>query len=170
MPRPAALRFDPIEEARRNWEAHGWPSAAPGMALVTSVMRVQQILLARVETTLRPFGLTFARYELLMLLLFARAGRLPLGKIGERLQVHPASVTNVTDRLEADGLVRRVANPRDGRGTLAAITPKGRRLAKRATAAVNAEVFAGLRPGADELVSQLAHLRREAGDYSPEGG
>ncbi len=160
------LRFDPIEEARRNWLAHGWNEAAPGMALVTSVMRVQQILLARVEATLQPYGLTFARYELLMLLLFSREGRLPLGKIGERLQVHPASVTNVTDRLEADGLVRRVANPRDGRGTLAAITPKGRRLAERATAAMNAEVFEQLGEGADGIVDRLTSLRRAAGDFA----
>jgi len=160
------LRFDPIEEARRNWLAHGWNEAAPGMALVTSVMRVQQILLARVESTLQPYGLTFARYELLMLLLFSREGRLPLGKIGERLQVHPASVTNVTDRLEADGLVRRIANPRDGRGTLATVTPKGRRLAERATAAMNAQVFEGLADGADDIVDRLASLRRAAGDFA----
>ena len=69
------------------------------MALVTSIMRTHQILSARVDATLAPFNLTFARFEVLMLLDFSRAGRLPLGKIGQRLQVHPASVTNAIDRL-----------------------------------------------------------------------
>ena len=47
-----------------------------------------------------------------MLLLFSRRGSLPMARIGERLQVHPASVTNAVDRLEAQGLVRRVPHPR----------------------------------------------------------
>ena len=62
-----------------------------------------------------------------MLLTFTRTGQMPLGKIGQRLQVHPASVTNVIDRLEVDGLVRRRPHPTDQRTTLAAITAKGRR-------------------------------------------
>ena len=61
---------------------------------------------------LRPFGLTFARYEVLMLLSFSTKGSLPLGKIGERLQVNAASVTNAVDRLEAQGLVVATAQPR----------------------------------------------------------
>ncbi len=44
------------------------------MAAVTSVMRAQAIVLARVEDVLRPLGLTFARYEVLMLLLFSGRG------------------------------------------------------------------------------------------------
>ncbi len=68
------LPFDPIAEATRQWRGHGWDDAATGMAAVTSVVRVQQILMARVEEVLRPHGLTFARYELLMLLYFSRAG------------------------------------------------------------------------------------------------
>ena len=104
-----------------------------------------------------------------MLLFFAGTGSLPLGKIGERLQVNPASVTNAVDRLEAQGLVQRRPNPRDGRGTLAAITAKGRTLAERATVAMNAELFSdvGLEPSAlPALVDALAELRRAAGDFA----
>lgn len=162
------LRFDPIAEARRNWVEHGWGDAADGMALVTSVVRVQQIFLARIERTLAPFGLTFARYEVLMLLTFTRTGQMPLGKIGQRLQVHPASVTNVIDRLEADGLVRRRPHPTDQRTTLAAITAKGRKVAAAATDVLNADVFAQVGPGREELVElfdALATLRHAAGDF-----
>jgi DNA-binding MarR family transcriptional regulator len=117
---------------------------------------------------LRPLGLTFARYELLMLLLFSRRGSLPLSRIGERLQVHPASVTNAVDRLEATGLVRREPHPSDRRTTLAALTPAGRELAERATEALNADVFTtpGLPPDAVRtLIDVVATLRHTAGDF-----
>jgi DNA-binding MarR family transcriptional regulator len=171
MPARGPLAFDPIAEAQRQWEAHGWGAAAPGMAMVTSIMRVQQVLIGHVDRALRPFGLTFARYEVLMLLLFTRQGSLPLGKVGARLQVHPASVTNVVDRLEADGLVRRVPHPSDGRTTLAEITDDGRALAGRATDALNAAVFEPLAltpPQVDQLVGLLRRLRVAEGDFEPD--
>lgn len=168
MSRPRPLRFDPILEARRQWEAHGWSEAAPGMAAVTSVIRAYQIYMARVEAVLRPFDLSFARYELLMVLLFSRRGSLPLNRLGARLQVHPTSVTNAVDRLEKQGMLERVAHPTDGRTTLAEITPSGRRVARKATDALNGEVFA--HPGLEgaevrSLLSILTELRAGAGDF-----
>ncbi len=172
-PRPARaargpLTFDPVAEARRNWERAGWHTAASGMAAVTSVIRAQQILLARVDEVLRPYRLSFARYEVLMLLSFTRSGALPLARLGERLQVHPASVTNVVDRLGKAGLVRRVAHPTDRRTTLAEITDAGRDLAARASADLNAKVFD--QPGMDDadvdaLVTVLTRFRRSSGDF-----
>jgi len=162
------LPFDPVAEARRQWEAHGWGDAAAGMAAVTSVMRAQQVFLSRIDELLAGEGLTFARYEVLVLLSFSRAGALPLGKVGSRLQVHPASVTNAVDRLEAQGLVRRDPHPTDGRTTLAAITATGREIAERTTALLNSRVFRslGLDPGeADDLIRLLEKVRRAAGDF-----
>jgi DNA-binding MarR family transcriptional regulator len=140
------------------------------MAVVTSVMRVEQLLLARIEEVLKPTGLSFARYELLMLLTFSRVGSLPLGKIGARLQVDPASVTNLINRLERDGLVRRQPHPTDGRTTLAEITPEGRSLAQRATAALNAGVFEAIdltRREMEDLFGLLRKVRAAAGDFIP---
>src|SRR5690242_11352156 len=125
------LPFDPIERAAETWRVHFGPSSA--MAAVTSIMRAHQILLAQLDTLLKPYDLTFARYEALVLLTFSRSGALPLSKIGERLMVHPTSVTNTVDRLERAGLVRRMRNPRDGRGVLAEITGEGRDIVRRAT-------------------------------------
>jgi DNA-binding MarR family transcriptional regulator len=162
------LTFDPIAEAERQWGLHGWPDQAPGMAVVTSIMRLQQIFLSRADAVLRPLGLTFARYEVLMLLSFSRNGALPLGKIGERLQVNPASVTNAVDRLEGDGLVTRRSNPDDGRGTLALLTAGGRRRAAEATDAMNEQVFTDLGvspPTVERLFDLLAEVRRAAGDF-----
>ncbi|MDA8116288.1 MAG: MarR family transcriptional regulator, partial [Actinomycetota bacterium] len=124
--------------------------------------------LARVEAVLRPLGITFARYETMMLLYFSRRGALPMGVIGSRLQVHQTSVTNAVDRLEAAELVKRTPHPSDRRATIVEITEAGRSLALKATEALNAEVFS--RPGLGqgdmaELVGILARLRKEAGDF-----
>jgi DNA-binding MarR family transcriptional regulator len=164
------LRLDPIAEARRHWEARWEAEPSRAMAAVTSIMRAQQVLMARLNDQLRPHGLTFPRYEALMLLSFTRAGALPLGKISERLQVHRTSVTNIIDKLEADGLVRRVPHAEDRRATLAEITDAGRETARRATAVLNEDCFgiASL-PAADleHLTSILRELRLDAGDFKP---
>lgn len=162
------LPFDPIAEASRKWREHGWAEYAAGMAAVTSVMRAQQILTARVDAELRPMGLSFARYEVLMLLVFSREGRLPMRVIGNRLQVHPTSVTNAVDRLEMDDLVRRQPHPNDRRAVLVALTDAGRGCADLATERLNHAVFADLGLGAGQertLTAVLADLRRGAGDF-----
>jgi DNA-binding MarR family transcriptional regulator len=164
----APLPFDPIAEATRQWEAHGWTEAAPGMAAVTSVVRVHQILMGRVDEVLRPHDLTFARYELLALLSFTRTGAMPLSRIGARLQVHPTSVTNAVDRCEAQALVRRVPHPTDRRATLAEITPAGRELVAKATESLNREVFTDLglsRADVDAVVAVFARFRSGHGDF-----
>jgi DNA-binding MarR family transcriptional regulator len=164
------VSFDAIAEARRRWTEQ-WPGAAAAMTAATSVMRAQQIVLSSVDSVLRPLGLTFARYEALMLLTFSRSGSLPLGKMGERLMIHPTSVTNIVDRLGEDGLVERVPHPEDRRTTLARITPAGRKLVQRATEAVN-EVKFGLgslsSSKLEELVDIVRTLRLNVGDFAEE--
>jgi DNA-binding MarR family transcriptional regulator len=162
------LPFDPIDEARRHWEERWTKQAATEMVAVTSIMRVHQILMARLNEVLEPFDLTFPRYEALMLLYLSRRGSLPLGKIGERLQVHRTSVTNTIDGLEKLGLVRRVPHSSDRRAVLAEILPAGRRVAGRATAALNDADFATepLTGGdLDQLSQVLRTLRVAAGDF-----
>ncbi len=138
------------------------------MAAATSITRAHQIVLARINEALEPFGLTFSRFEALALLSFSRTGALPLGKIGERLQVHPTSVTNTIDRLESDALVGRVPHPHDRRATLAEITPEGRALVENASAALAAISFgvAGLDKEATRAATAvLTDLRSDAGDF-----
>jgi DNA-binding MarR family transcriptional regulator len=130
------------------------------MRAATSVFRVQQILLARFDEVLKPHDLTFARYEVLVLLTFSRTGQLPLKVIGSRLMVHPTSVTNAIDRLVAAGYVERQPNPADGRGVLAGITDSGRAVVEVATAELTALDF-GLGDLPDgELESLFEILRR----------
>ena len=164
------LSFDPIAEARRQWDEHWGPDAVPAMGAVTSIMRVEQLMLARLNALLKPWDLTFPRYEALLLLYFSRRGSLPLGKMGDRLQVHRASVTNVIDRLEAAGLVRRLQHEQDRRAVLAEITDRGRTVAEEATQRLNAERF-GTAPLEDEQLRELFELLRpmrvDAGDFTP---
>jgi DNA-binding MarR family transcriptional regulator len=163
------LPFDPIREARRHWSANGWDDTAAGMVAVTSVMRLHQLMLSRVDAVLKPYSLTFARYELLMLLTFSRTGALPLGVIGDRLQVHATSVTNLVDKLEDQDLVVRRAHPRDRRATLAELTTDGRKIALEATERLNELVFADLGATSrdlDQLASIGRRIRQRAGDFT----
>ena len=164
----SADKRDPIAAARINWEQAGWGDVADGMVAVTSVMRAHQILLARVENALRPYDLSFSRFELLRLLAFSRTGALPITTASDRLQVHVTSVTHAIRRLEADGLVKRIPHPTDGRTTLVQITDLGRSTVEDATVTLNRQVFADIviSPGqAQALVSSIETLRRHAGDF-----
>lgn len=161
-----ALDFDPIDEAARQWGLR-W-DGVPAMHAVTSLMRVQQLVIGRLDALLKPHRLTFARYEALVLLVFSSRGSLPLGKMGERLQVHPTSVTSIVRRLEGAGLVVRRRHPEDGRAVLAEITDAGRSLVERATHDLVADEFA-LGTMSDEQLTQLSALlapvRHAAGDF-----
>src|SRR4051812_48464537 len=160
------LPFDPIDEAAKQWATH-WDEM-PRMRAVTSLMRVHQLVLTELDELLRPLGLTFARYEVLVLLSFSRRGSLPLGKIGERLQVHATSVTPLVKRLENAGLIARSPHPEDGRAVLAAITLRGREVMQQATDAIVGARFALSSMSEDDcdtLTGLLRSPRAAAGDF-----
>ena len=166
------LPRDPILDAQHNWERRGWGEVAEPMAAITALMRTQQIILQRAETVLKPFGLTFARYEMLALLSFSRDGALAMNKASALLQVHATSVTNAVDRLEGAGLVARTKHPTDKRTTLIALSDKGRELAAAATEELNIRVFAD--SGFSDrdiatLIRIFAKFRRDAGDFGHPG-
>ncbi len=161
------LPFDPIEQAAALWAEHGNGQVAR-MRAVTSLMRAHQLVITELDEVLRPLGLTFARYEVLVLLSFSKRGAVPLGKIGERLQVHATSVTSLAQRLSAAGLIRRDPHPEDGRAVLASLTRKGREVMEQATQAVTQAEFAMGAVTAEEseqLFGLLRGLRSAAGDF-----
>ncbi|HEX3814161.1 MAG TPA: MarR family transcriptional regulator [Mycobacteriales bacterium] len=167
MRKPLNLPFDPIDRAGDIWAETFGPASS--MRVATSIMRVQQILLSRYDDILRGYGLTFARYEALVLLRFSRTGALPLKVMGSRLMVHPTSVTNTVDRLAADGFVLRLPNPRDGRGILAEITESGRSTVERATKDLTTADFGLAALDEDDraaMFATLRTLRAEAGDFT----
>ena len=122
---------------------------------------------AAVDTPLRAVGLSFARFEILRLLAFSREGRLPMGIVGRRLQVHPASITSAVDRLERDGLVRRIRSEGDRRRVIVELTVEGRRLCEDVTLELN-RCFASIdlsRDDLDTVVDVLGRLRAGNGDF-----
>lgn len=137
------------------------------MVAATSLARSQQVVLGRINQALAEHDLTFSRYEALALLSFARNQSMGMARVGERLQVHPTSVTSTIDRLERDGLVARAPNPQDRRSTLVGLTPSGAEALDKATASLEA-----IRWGMGEiddvhlakLSAGLRHVRSSAGD------
>jgi DNA-binding MarR family transcriptional regulator len=168
---PQPLRFDPVEEAGRQWRANwGSPTVTP-MTAATSIFRLHQILTTRLNEAIASFDLTYARYEALMLLFLSRTGSLPLGKMGQRLQVHPTSMTSLIDGLERDGYASRAPHPTDRRTTLATITERGREVAAQATERLNAIDFGMVPLSGDEtaaLTETLRKVRVDAGDWLDE--
>jgi len=167
------LSYDAVDRARVMWEAHGWGDAVPGMAAVTSIMRLHHALLARGNDLLAPLGLSFARYEVLSWIAENENGALALGELSDLLRLAPGTITNSVDRLERDGLIRRVPHPTDGRTTLAQITARGRDLTARATQALNDGLFKAvpLNRIELELLFQLVQKIRVAfGEFVPAVG
>ncbi len=159
------LGYDPVEASRERWVQQGWADAATGMAAVVSVMRAEQIFLARATAILRPLGLTFARYQVLGMLRWS--GPITLGAVGHGLWITPATVTSAVDRLEAAGLCRRASHPTDARATLVEITAKGRRLFDRAVDGLNADLFGTVELSEgelDQLVALIGKIRTAEGD------
>lgn len=159
-PVSGSLPFDPIEEARRQWQKHWGTGPGPSMVAVTSIMRVEQILTARLNALLKPWDLTFPRYETLMLLYYSRNGSLPLGKMGNRLQVHPTSITNTIDGLQRLGYAERHRHEEDRRKWLATITERGREVAVESTTAINEARF-GTRPLKRAQLQELFEILRD---------
>lgn len=159
---------DRVADAHSQWVRHGWRDAADGMATVLELVRVHRILLDRIDQALRPMDLTFARYEILMLLSFSRRGAISIGGLGRLLQVHTTSVTSAVDRLEADGLAGRIRSDGDRRSVLVRITQQGRTTAATATDTLNTDVFTALglsQTQGTRLWSLLRAFRANAGDF-----
>jgi DNA-binding MarR family transcriptional regulator len=117
---------DPLVAVHHEWRLR-W-SGADAMTAAMSVSRADQLIQARLNATLRQFDLTMGRYETLLLLAISETGQLPLGRMSEQMMVHPTSITNNIDRLEAQGYVRRIPHESDRRTTLAEITSSGREI------------------------------------------
>lgn len=160
------LSSDPIHEMRARWDKR-WAGGLEAEA-ATQLMRVHQIVQLRLDAALREFGLTLARYEALVLLTWTHQGPLPLSKLGDRLMIRPASVTNIVDRLVAQGFIERLQHPTDRRVILAQVSDAGREIVDQATKRI-IELHNGLEgfdTGDLELLVELGNkFRRAAGDF-----
>src|SRR5438552_18874689 len=97
-----------------------------------AVLHASSVLENRVESKLADIGLSLAKLAALRRLTEA-GGSLPLGQLAERLACVKSNVTQLVDRLEADGLVSRAADSTDRRSRLAVLTEAGRKAYARGT-------------------------------------
>jgi DNA-binding MarR family transcriptional regulator len=125
-------------------------------------LRTAQLLNDRLESAFREVGLSRAKLVLLRHLVEA-VDPVPLRVLAETQQCVPSNITALIDRLEAEGLVRRVDDPADRRSRLAELTDVGRDRAAAGAVVVDAvvdEFKATLSPAeADALAGALAALR-----------
>ncbi len=94
-------------------------------AQLFSLLHAAGVVEARVETRLAEVGLSLPKLAALYQLTLAGSS-LPLGQLAERLSCVKSNVTQLVDRLEADGLVERASDPSDRRSRLAVLTDSGR--------------------------------------------
>lgn len=163
--------FDVVEASRRVWLAQWPPPAASGMAVFTAILRSHHMLSNEINQVMREFDLTFARYEVLTWLATDPESSLTLSWISKTLRIPPATVTDIIDRLEDDGLVRRTPHPTDARTTLAVISETGRQLSTDATRALNTTVYERIglsEPQRDQLIRLLAELRMSGNEFDVE--
>ena len=144
---------DPVQEAVRHW-AERYPDAQ-GFSGLVSMIRAYSVAVRSIETVLRPLGLNLSRYEVLLLLSFTRAGRLPTMRLRDLLMVHGSSVTYLVDKLEEVRLVERQQDPQDGRVLLVCITDAGRALVDQASLALCTAGFGAFAALTDEQATQL---------------
>lgn len=155
---------DPVFSAASSWELR-WPERNR-MQTATELMHAHRLLITDLDERLRPLGLTFARYEVLLLLFFDRRGALPLVELTDRLQVEASSSFTTVRWLEDNELIERVLEPGPDGEVFAEITPKGRALTDRASRIV-ADARFGLgsmtEPDCHQLAELLARQRRARG-------
>lgn len=146
---------DPVSMAASAWEMR-WPER-DRMQTATELMRAHRFLIDSLDEKLRPLGLTYARYEALLLLFFDQRGALPLVELTDQLQVDTSSSFSTVRWLEDNDLLERALEPGDDGEVFAEITPKGRALTDRASQIV-ADARFGLDTMSDAECRQLTNL------------
>lgn len=158
---------DPVQWVKFYWEQGSKEDPHTFLAM-SSVLRLHQLMTSAMEAELKEhFGLSLSDYLMLKTLEMSDTGTRLLSRVAWNMLVHATTVTIMTDRLEARGLLVREAHPRDRRATLVTITAEGRKLVGAATKALS-KVNYGL-PGltaerAKQLVEFIAPIRSAAGD------
>ncbi|HWD72678.1 MAG TPA: MarR family transcriptional regulator [Actinomycetota bacterium] len=121
------------------------PAANPGLSLaredadapgtssadcVQSLQRIEGLLAGRMNNLFRPYGLSTATFNVILVLSRA-GGSLSPCDIGEQLSVTRGTVTGLLDSLERQRLVRRTPHPKDRRMLTIELTDEGRNILDR---------------------------------------
>jgi DNA-binding MarR family transcriptional regulator len=164
-----ADRWDPVERAATNWGKHGFGDG-PRLLASLSIIRVEDLIRTHNADVLQPLHLTHARHEALAVLFYSRNGQMKLSELGQRLLLHPTSITSTVDSLEKLGYVKRVPHPSDRRATMAMITDAGREAIVISSQAMRDHDYwldALTADEAEQLFELLRKVREAAGDIVP---
>jgi DNA-binding MarR family transcriptional regulator len=117
------------------------PEAFIDIAAWRGLVRVQGAVRRELDTALRVSeGISLWDYTVLRTLAGSRGGSLRMTELARATDYTPSGLTRLADRLERAGLVRRDPCPDDGRGSVATLTPEGRKAFRRARRTHLAEV------------------------------
>lgn len=131
--------------------------AKPAAIDLATLLHTAHAAEAAVESSLNEAGLTLAKLVALKALVEAGES-LPLSQLAERLSCVKSNITQLVDRLEADGFVQRQASPSDRRTRLAELTPAGRRACQeglRRQQAAERKVLGRLTPAEGRQLADL---------------
>jgi DNA-binding MarR family transcriptional regulator len=148
--------------AEQFWREH---ELAPNIkfAAMGTLLRLHRVMTAELERALKGYGLTLTAYLVLALVQFSQTASRPPGQIATKLMVHPTTVTDAVERLEAAGYLSRAPHPTDRRAVQVTITPTGTELLSSATRALERLDF-GLASLSEHQAAQLSALREPVPD------
>ena len=120
-------------------EVRGWlPDAdVSGLAITGRILRLARYLEAGREEELKRFGLTLADFDMLATLRRRATGEpIKIRDLQLSLMLSSGGTTKRLDRLESAGLIERLPDPNDRRGTLITLSPQGLDLISEAVPAI----------------------------------
>ena len=128
--------------------------------LCFALYTASRAIIAAERPGLRELGLTYPQY-LVMLVLWEDES-VPIGRLGERLQLDSGTVSPLVRRLESMGHVERRRSPDDERSTIVSLTESGAALGEKSDCVMAALVDALTDPAesdADFDVDAAVELR-----------
>jgi len=153
---------DPVDDLIATWRRELPEALGPASELSKRIMLLGARLERATRELLPSLGLTVAGFDIVVGI--RRVGepyRLKPNELARSLLLSTGGTSNAVNQLEAQGLVRRIADPADARSTWIELTREGVALAERAVlanTAAHAEVFAGV---AQEDVDAAADALRK---------
>lgn len=102
------------------------PSIRPfSRSLPMQLMRVRELVMQRFRPNLNSHGLTDQQWRIIRAL--AEAESLEILEVSSRCCIHPASLSRILPKLEAEGYISRRTNKEDQRRVIVSLTAAGRR-------------------------------------------
>lgn len=145
------------ERIRRNHGAEETPAFLVAESLV-NLLRTYSVVYDHCSESLVPYGLSLAKYNLLVVLHSADDSQLKMSEVGERMSVTCANITKLIDSLEQEGLVERKSLQGDRRVVLAALTAKGAALVQKIMPVQKERLYRSWAGLDAEECRQLTHL------------